>query len=377
MNNKISTMMKLIIKLLVRISQLSISSIIKLIYNIFTKNKTVKSFSLLFKWLSILFTVLYLIRDTSFITFLPPLYFLDIYFGYLTLSKFKFLWDKLIDWLISKIEGFKVNKPKIETELPQPWLTESDPTRTDYIDSDQLDLKKRNKPRVKIGDGYGHEWDVESINAKNKVFIALMILVSGVMVVTVISDTFREVIMYPIGLAYSSLWYIAKIPMNRFMNVVDYITKLVNFFDKEPKKSDDKKPELGNAMEEDDMEGLEGDPDTYLNIIRGTGTIKDGNLRLNLFSDNDILFDASDDGENKKTPIQSGQNSPLPSTSNVGLDPQTSSGGLHPDIIDVTPRSRSRSPIHTNNPELQDLIHGNARRYWDDSNFKDILDVFN
>ena len=131
-------------------------------------------------------------------------------------------------------------------------------------------------------------------------------------------------------------------------------------------------------MEEDDMEGLEGDPDTYLNIIRGTGTIKDGNLRLNLFSDNDILFDASDDdGENKKTPIQSGQNSPLPSTSNVGLDPQTSSGSLHPDIIDVTPRSRSRSPIHTNNPELQDLIHGNARRYWDDSNFKDILDVFN
>ena len=371
-------MMKLIIKLLVRISQLSISSIIKLIYNIFTKNKTVKSFSLLFKWLSILFTVLYLIRDTSFITFLPPLYFLDIYFGYLTLSKFKFLWDKLIDWLISKIEGFKVNKPKIQTELPQPWLTEPDPARIDYVDSDQLDLKKRNKPRVKIGDGYGHEWDVDSINAKNKVLIALMILVSGVMVVTVISDNFREVIMYPIGLVYSSLWYVAKIPMNRVMNVIDYISKLTKFMDKKPGDEKGKKPELGNAMEEDDMEGLEGEPDTYLNIVRGTGKIKDGNLILNLFSDTDILFDAGDDeGGGDKTPVRSGQNSPLPPTSNVGLDPQTSSGSLHPDVVEVAnSRSRSRSPIHTNNPELQELILGNPRRYWNDSKFSDILDVF-
>lgn len=57
--------------------------------------------------------------------------------------------------------------------------------------------------------------------------------------------------------------------------------------------------------------------------------------------------------------------------------PQTSRGGLHPDVIDVTPRSRSRSPIHTNNPELQELILGNPRRYWNDSKFEDILDVFN
>jgi hypothetical protein len=160
-------------------------------------------------------------------------------------------------------------------------------------------LKKR-KPKIKIGDGYGNEWDIDKINVSNKFWIALLILISGVMVITVINDTFRETITYPLTVAYSAIWYIAKIPMNRVMNVVDYITKLVKILDKEPKKSDGKKPELGNAMEEDDIEGLEGDPDTYLNIVRGKGTIKDGNLRLNLYSDNDILFDASDEeGENK------------------------------------------------------------------------------
>jgi hypothetical protein len=39
----------------------------------------------------------------------------------------------------------------------------------DFVDSDQLDLKKRSKPKIKIGDGYGNEWFVDKINAKNKI----------------------------------------------------------------------------------------------------------------------------------------------------------------------------------------------------------------
>jgi hypothetical protein len=80
-------MLKLISKLINKIFSLSLGSIIKLIYNILTKNKTVKSLALLFKWLSIIFTILYLIRDTKYLTFLPPLYFMDVYFGYITFFK--------------------------------------------------------------------------------------------------------------------------------------------------------------------------------------------------------------------------------------------------------------------------------------------------
>jgi hypothetical protein len=94
---------------------------------------------------------------------------LDIYFGYLTLSKFKILWDKLIEWLIKRFENLKTTKPIVETKLPQPWLTEPDPAIVDFVDSDQLDLKKRSKPKIKIGDGYGNEWFVDKINAKNKI----------------------------------------------------------------------------------------------------------------------------------------------------------------------------------------------------------------
>jgi len=79
-------MLKFIIKLINKIFSLSLGSIIKLVYNITTKNKTVKSIALLFKWLSILFTILYLIRDTRYITFLPPLYFLDLYSSYLSFN---------------------------------------------------------------------------------------------------------------------------------------------------------------------------------------------------------------------------------------------------------------------------------------------------
>jgi len=46
------------------------------------------------------------------------------------------------------------------------------------------------------------------------------------MIVTVISDSIKETVLYPLTVAYSSLWYVAKIPFSRFMNVVDYFQKL-------------------------------------------------------------------------------------------------------------------------------------------------------
>jgi len=141
-------MLKLILKLVNKIFNLSLGSIVKLIYNILTKNKTVKSMVLLFKWLSILFTIIYLIRDTRFITLLPPLYFLDIYSSYISFSHFKLIWDKLIEWIIKILQALKTVETPVETKLPQPqsqfqpWLIESNPDRIDFSDSDQLDLKK-------------------------------------------------------------------------------------------------------------------------------------------------------------------------------------------------------------------------------------------
>lgn len=380
-------MLKLIIKIINKIFNLSIGSIIKLIYNIFTKNKTVKSFALLFKWLSILFTILYLIRDTKFIAFLPPLYFMDYYFNLVNISKLKVLWDKLLEWLIKLFEGLKTTKPNKEIKFPQPWLVDSPTERVDFVDSDQLDLKKRKRPQVKIGDGYGHEWDVDKINVSNRIWIALLILASGVMVVSVVSDSIREMVTYPITTGFAAIWYVAKIPMKRLFNVIDHIKDWLKFFDKDPKgpKPNNNNNDLDRVME-DDIEGIEGDPDGQYKIISGELKIQRQKLELN-FKTADTIFNYNSDDEEEegeKTPVRSGNNSPQPATvqpvastsSTVTLDqPKASSSTLHADITEVS-RSGSRSPVHTNHPELDDLVRGNTRRFWDDTNFDDLFDVF-
>jgi len=124
---------------------------------------------------------------------------------------------------------------------------------------------------------------------------------------------------------------------------------------------------------EDDIEGLEGEPDAQYNIIKGKAIIRGANLTLNVDTEGDILFDA-DDSSSDETPVNSKNDTVESSNADNTLQPQTSSGSLHPDIVQV---AGNRSPVHTNNPELQDLIHGNTRRFWSDTDFKDIFDVFN
>jgi hypothetical protein len=156
----------------------------------------------------------------------------------------------------------------------------------------------------------------------------------------------------------------------------------LKYFDKGPK------PYKGNDLSrviEDDIEGIAGDPDGQYDIITGKLKVQGDQINLN-FRTTETIFNYDSEEEGEKTPVRSGNNSPNPtileqpeaSTSTIILQqpiPSTSGSTLHPDVTEVI-RSRSRSPIHTNHPELDDLIKGNTRRFWDDTDLSDIFDTF-
>jgi hypothetical protein len=92
----------------------------------------------------------------------------------------------LIDWLINKLQSLKFE----ENNIPEPKMG----FNNEDLD-DKLDLRNR-KIKVKIGDGYGlassfrrwREWDVEKLSLSDKILIASLIIISGMIVISVVSD---------------------------------------------------------------------------------------------------------------------------------------------------------------------------------------------
>jgi hypothetical protein len=173
-----------------------------------------KSLYVLFRWISLFFTILYLINDNLALHYLDN--FKDLLSNPQTVwskFKFKYIWNTIVDFILNLLGKTKI---PIEDPTPEPKmlskyensvlitdLFDDKGKKIDFMNKNELEnyLTQHNKSdtqevKIIIQDRYGNTYNDNWGYYKKLIFI-LGLIISGYLVITMISDSMYEMIKFP------------------------------------------------------------------------------------------------------------------------------------------------------------------------------------
>lgn len=223
------TIIKLIIKVLQKISKYTLTSIFTQIFNILKGKSVIRSFLMLFRWLSLLFTVLFLINDSLALHFVDNLHDL-ISHPSLIFDRIKNFWNKIIDFILNIL-----GKTKLESSddiIPDPKMLRSkneDKILMMDINKDKIQFMNRNSleeyinqhnktgkdVRIIIEDASGNKFN-DGWSWYWKLAFILGLVLSGGLVITMISDGIVEMISVPFKWGYNNIIH----PVYAFFGII-------------------------------------------------------------------------------------------------------------------------------------------------------------
>jgi hypothetical protein len=228
------TIIKLIIKVLQKISKYTLTSIFTQIFNILKGKSVIRSFLMLFRWLSLLFTVLFLINDSLALNFVDS--FKDfISHPSLILDRFKNLWNKIVDFILNIL-----GKTKLENSddiIPEPkmfldknedklLLMDINKDKIQFMDKNSLQdyINQHNKTgkdvRIIIEDAAGNKFN-DNWSWYWKLGFILGLFLAGGFIITIIPDGIKEMIYIPFIWAYDNVLH----PLYVFFGVIFYFIR--------------------------------------------------------------------------------------------------------------------------------------------------------
>nr|YP_010296724.1 hypothetical protein MN596_mgp06 [Polyozellus multiplex]UMI33317.1 hypothetical protein [Polyozellus multiplex] len=220
-----------IIKFLRKISKMSIITIFTQIINIIQGKSILKSLYKLFRYISIIFTIIFLINDNLALNYMD--YFQNLFsHPSLILEKLKFIWNKIIDFILNIL-----GKTKLD-EIPEPKMLTSNETKDPIIlldlEKDKLQFMNKNSldeytnqhnksgkdVRIIIEDAYGNKYN-DNWSFYWKLAFIIGLIISGTLIVTMISNGITEMIKFPFNWAYDHLLQ----PIYVFFGIIFYFIK--------------------------------------------------------------------------------------------------------------------------------------------------------
>jgi hypothetical protein len=219
------TIIKLIIKVLQKISKYTLTSIFTQIFNILKGKSVIRSFLMLFRWLSLLFTILFLINDSLALNFVDS--FKDfISHPSLIWDRFKNLWNKIVDFILNIL-----GKTKLDENIPEPRMLRSNDDKIlmmdinkdkiQFMDKNSLQdyINQHNKTgkdvRIIIEDAYGNKFN-DNWSWYWKLGFILGLFLAGGLVITMVSDGIKEMIYLPFIWTYDNLLH----PIYVFVGII-------------------------------------------------------------------------------------------------------------------------------------------------------------
>jgi hypothetical protein len=223
------TIIKLIIKVLQKISKYTLTSIFTQIFNILKGKSVIRSFLMLFRWLSLLFTVLFLINDSLALNFVDS--FKDfISHPSLILDRFKNLWNKIVDFILNILGKTKLENSDDIIPEPKLFLDKNDDKlllmdinkdKIQFMDKNSLQdyINQHNKTgkdvRIIIEDAAGNKFN-DNWSWYWKLGFILGLFLAGGLVITMVSDGIKEMIYLPFIWTYDNLLH----PIYVFVGII-------------------------------------------------------------------------------------------------------------------------------------------------------------
>ena len=200
--------LQIIIKFIRKISKMSIKSLIKLILDLISGKNIIFSLLQIFKWLSFLFTLIFLIND-SLAKNLVEIFNLNIF------DNIKILWNKIISLILKIINYFKFNE---DENIPEPKMLSDNNLDKNYQKYYEDIIKENNKNKnvkVIIQDGTGKIYD-DNWNWKWKILFILGLWISGFLIITIVGNNVIEIIKVPFIWTYDHLIH----PIYAFFGII-------------------------------------------------------------------------------------------------------------------------------------------------------------
>jgi hypothetical protein len=228
------TIIKLIIKVLQKISKYTLTSIFTQIFNILKGKSVIRSFLMLFRWLSLLFTILFLINDSLALNFVDS--FKDfISHPSLIWDRFKNLWNKIVDFILNILGKTKLENSNDITPEPKLFLDKNDDKlllmdinkdKIQFMDKNSLQdyINQHNKTgkdvRIIIEDAAGNKFN-DNWSWYWKLGFILGLFLAGGFIITIVSDGIKEMIYIPFIWAYDNVLH----PLYVFFGVIFYFIR--------------------------------------------------------------------------------------------------------------------------------------------------------
>jgi hypothetical protein len=189
---------------------------------------------MLFRWLSLLFTVLFLINDSLALNFVDS--FKDfISHPSLIWDRFKSLWNKIVDFILNILGKTKLENSNDITPEPKMFLDKNEDKlllmdinkdKIQFMDKNSLQdyINQHNKTgkdvRIIIEDAYGNKFN-DNWSWYWKLGFILGLFLAGGLVITMVSDGIKEMIYLPFIWTYDNVLH----PIYVFFGIIFYFIK--------------------------------------------------------------------------------------------------------------------------------------------------------